>query len=242
MSSGIAESILKNADHIAAFVAACAVLYTAIVSQSAIKKWRDEKRFDSRLENAIKILKIVYKVRINIDIIRSYSIPSILLRGSIDDLKKKGILPEKIRQHRCLIRAQIIINKIENFSDDVRELTDIMPEAHAFFGDNVKNALERISKLYFKIEVMAEDIIKMDFDKKENQDKGEQMINSLIFNRESDEPDIIEVEVSQQVKIIEDVCRPIIDPDIREHNSAQSLAGWLVVLLRQLLGVNRKEG
>ena len=241
MSSGVAESILENADHIAAFLAACAVIYTAIVSQSAIRKWRDEKRFDRRLENAIKILKIVYKIRINLDVIRSHGIPQILLKGSINDLKKRGVSPEEIKQHGCLIRAQIVINKIANYYDDVHELTDIMPEAHAFFGDNVKNALERLSKLHFRIEVMAEDIIKIDFDKKENQDEGERMINSLLFNRESDKPDDIELEVRQQVRIVEEVCRPIIDPDIREHNSTRSLVGCFVVRLRQFVGMNRKE-
>ena len=211
MLMDVIMGVFKNADRIAAFVAACAVLYTANVSRSAVRKWRDEKRFDRRFEYAINLLKTAYTARDHIDSIRFNIISDKNIERAKIDLQAKGFSVALLEQNSHLTTAQEVLNRLRIFSSIRDDIINLLPEAQAVFGEDVKNALEEIRRCYFALEVKADSVIELGGDATEYESK------KLLINRETDEPDEIEIRLSAQIRIIEEKCRPIVDPDKEEY-------------------------
>ena len=208
MTNGTVETILENGDHIASILAAVAVLATAVFSYNVIKRWRDEKRFDTRLKHAIRILKVAYTIRDDIDYIRFHKVTEGDKKKVMGNLKSMNFSTHTIER---LAIAQSVLNRLEVFSENRDKILDYLPEAQAVFGEKVKNALYDLRRTYFKIEIIAENIIRS------GDNATEDEIRSLTINRDVDKADEIEIRVSRQIHIIENECRPIVDPEKHER-------------------------
>ena len=227
MTNGTVDTILENGDHIASILAAIAVLATAVFSYNVIKRWRDEKRFDTRLKHAIRILKVVYTIRNDIDYIRFHKVPEEDRKKVIENLKSMNFSTHTIER---LAIAQSVLNRIEAFSKNRDKIIDHLPEAQAVFGEKVKNALYDLRRIYFRIEIIAENIIRS------GDNATEDEIGSLTINRDVDKADEIEIRVSRQIHIIEKECRPIVDPEKHERKKRVS-DGKMLCLAVEMVSV-----
>lgn len=204
-------------------VAAGAVIFTAYIGGKQINKWQDEKRFDIRIKNALKIMKITYRARRSLFLIR-YNIPTDNeLEKAKDKLKNEGVEISIIDSREDIIKSVVFLNRIKERTKEKNAILKCLPVAQSTFGDDIKDALEDLAHNYVYLRNIANNVVSsaskeeaseylnllyIDRTKMKVEDNTESTIGERI--REAESLDSLEKKISNHVKLIEKRCLPIL--------------------------------
>lgn len=183
-------SDLENLDHIASIAASVAIFITAIFGALQIKRWKDEKRFESEFESAFRIMKIVYRSQLSLQKIQTVKFHESEYHDATDSLYERGIRDTKILKDSYAVEAQILINRLQEIMECYREIADTIHEAKVLFGDdNLHDILYDLSECFNELQRIT-DLVIMDYNRGNNHDKEKRenevkklndKINSIVF-------------------------------------------------------------
>ena len=207
------SEILKN---VTAFIAAVAVIITALIGIVQLGKWKTEKQFDKKLDLAIDIMTVVTRFRDKLNRIRMPFIGPVESMDAIDKLKKADSSKSSIDENSDIVKAQVVIERLEKISDIRDKIDELVPLADAVIGGGVGKSLRDISSIYTTLFL---DATLMSI--------GKPTKRSLFYNRwENMEPDEIEVVAKESIENVESMCRPIIGSN---SNRSDGISGYKTV-------------
>ena len=192
---------LAEADHIASIMAAVAIMYAAW-------KWREEKRFEWKLEHAIRIMIAAYRVQQTVMEIRRPVFVNHELDKAENVMREKGFSEAIIRSRPRIVQVFAFLNRLN--TKEVykvhKELYGCMPAARVIFGDQFRGHLSELCSIFISLESTADSIICLD--------DGEVDIDTidrpLLYPNKMLEQDPTKIEVDGYITQIEKRCLPVI--------------------------------
>ncbi len=142
----------------AGFAQAGAVVAAAVVAANTFKSWRRQKIEERRIDAAEKVLTLTYRTKQAFSVIRSpitsqnakdeatYE----LLQNGIDLTSMTSELANKV------VESQVIMKRINGFSDLWDSYSSIMPVARAYFGSDIEEIFQSFWRQKIAIQVAAE--------------------------------------------------------------------------------------
>lgn len=193
-----------------ALIGAIAVIAAAIIGSRTFDNWKRQKLTERHIEQAERILTATYKVRRGLSRVRSPAMWSHETDAAEEQLKANGLwertFPESER--KSLATAQAYYNRLDATKEDRQMLEECQPMARAFFGEGLEEAIEKLNRQFWTVQVYvdanhkAKDRADAEFRKK---------IESTIWEGyPSAEENEIDKIISTQIKLIEDICVPVL--------------------------------
>lgn len=207
---------------IGTLIGAVAVIAAAIIGSRTFNNWKRQKLAERHIEQAERILTATYKVRRGLSYVRSPMMWSHETDAAEEHLKANGEW-EKVwggdDERKRLATAQAYYNRLNATRDDQRALEECQPMARAFFGEELEKAIEKLNHQFWSVKVYVDANHK---DKTGADAEFRKKIESTIWegwpSKAENEVDQI---IAAQVKIIEDICVPVLR---METNKAKATA------------------
>lgn len=192
---------LEEVDHIASIMAAAAIIFAAW-------KWREEKRFEWKLEHATRTMTAAYRVQQTIQEIRRAFVSKYEIDSAENDMKNKGFSAIKIQRCRGAVNAFAFLNRLNTAEVEKvhKELYDCMPAARVIFGDQIRGHLSGLCSIFSSLRTTANSIIRFDDGKIDVDTIG----RPLLYPNTTCEKDPTKIEVDDYIKQIEKSCLPVI--------------------------------
>ncbi|HEX7711512.1 MAG TPA: hypothetical protein VF418_11320 [Sphingomonadaceae bacterium] len=200
---------------------AIAVLGAAWFGATTFDRWKQQKLAERRIEQAERILTATYKVRRHLSYVRNPAMWGGELAAAEDKLKASGEWDKAggEDERRKLTTAQAYYNRINDAKEARQNLDECLPMARALFSDGLEKAMDRLNRQFWLVQVMVDANLRdrgnldQDFRKK---------IDDAIYEGTNPEGEI-DVVINEQVKIIEDICVPVLR--MEEPGKALQTAG-----------------
>ena len=174
------------------------------------KAWRQQKLAERRIDQAERILTATYKVRRGLERVRSPMMMGHEFDAAEATLRDTGQWDEALgeAERRKLAEAQAYYMRLNSTSDDRRLLEECQPMARALFGEQLEKALETLNKQFWTVKVYVD----ANHHDKSGADRAfRRKIESTIWTGyPSKEENEIDQTVDAQIKIIEDICVPVL--------------------------------
>jgi hypothetical protein len=189
---------------------ALTVLVAALIGANTLARWRQQKLAERRIEQAERILTATYKVRRRLSYVRNSAIWGDETAAAEQQLKESGQWDkaDSDNERRKLTTAQVYHSRIVAGNDDRQALDECLPMARALFGEDLEKAMDKLNRVFWSVDVMVganhrdRGNVDQDFRRK---------IDSTIWegypSEEENETDQI---IKEQVRIIEDICVPVL--------------------------------
>lgn len=192
-------------------IGAVAVFVAAKIGANTFESWKQQKLAERRAEQAERILTATYNVRRALSLVRSPAMWAAEIQNAETRLKENGewdnIVGGDNERHR-FTQTQAYYIRIETTREVQLALTACQPMARALFGEELEKAIEKLIHQFWSVKVYVDanhsdrNGADTDFRKK---------IDSTIWegypSPEENEMDQI---IAAQVKIIEDLCVPVL--------------------------------
>ena len=195
---------------IGTIIAALAVLAAAIIGSRTFNSWRRQKLAERHIEQAERILTATYKVRRGLSYVRNPTMRGHETDAAEGQLKASGEWEKEFdeRDKRSLATAQAYHNRLNRTKDDRIALEECQPIARALFGEELEKAIETLNQQFWTVQVYVNANHR---DKSCADIEFRRKIESTIWeNYPSTEENEIDQTVAAQVKIIEDICVPVL--------------------------------
>ena len=196
---------------------AAAVLVAAKLGANTFQAWKRQKLAERHLEQAERILTATYKVRRGLSSVRSPAMWGHELDAAEAHLKELGEWDKVVggeNERRKLATAQAYYSRINATRNDRQALEECQPMARAFFGEELEKAIETLNKQFWTVQVYVDanrgdrDGADADFRRK---------IDSTIWEGyPSAEENEMDQTIAVQVRIIEDICVPVLRMEGKE--------------------------
>lgn len=192
---------LEEVDHISSIMAAAAIIFAAW-------KWREEKRFEWKLEHATRIVTAAYRAQETVQEIRRAFVSQYEIDNAENDMKNKGFSDIRIQRCRGAVNAFAFLNRLNTAEVEKvhKELYDCMPAARVIFGDQFRGHLSGLCSIFNSLNSTADSIIRFD-DGKIDVDTIDR---PLLYPNATREKDPTKIEVDGYIKKIEKSCLPVI--------------------------------
>ena len=186
------------------------VLAAAIIGSNTFKNWRQQKLSERLIEQAERILTAAYKVRRGLSHVRSPAMWSHELEAAEANLKERGEW-DKVhgeQEQKSLATVQAYYNRLNATRDDQLALEECQPMARALFGEELEKAIEILNRQFWIVRVYADANHR---DKRGADTDFRRKIESSIWEGfPSSEENEVDRTIAAQVKIIEDICAPVL--------------------------------
>jgi hypothetical protein len=193
-------------------IGAIAVILAAIIGSQTFDKWKRQKLAERHIEQAERILTATYKVRRGLSYVRSPVMWGHETAAAEEHLKANNQWETTFGDRERT--AQAYYNRLNRTKDDQKELEECQPMALAFFGEGLETAIEELNRQFWIVQV-AVDANHRDTDGADAnfRKKIECTIWTGYPSREENEMDQI---IATQVKLIEDICVPVLRMEERK--------------------------
>lgn len=142
----------------AGFAGVGAVIWAANKGAQSFENWLLQKQTERKLDVADRLLGVVYRLERVFPSVRS---PAVLAWESEQaEQKLKQDFPDfdqytKAEQQRFRT-AQVVLLRLSGHKSDWDNLEDVTPSAKAYFGEDMKQALEKFRQALTRIQVSAQ--------------------------------------------------------------------------------------
>ena len=187
-----------------------AVIVAAFIGGNTFKSWRQQRLAERHIEQAERILTATYKVRRDLSYVRSPMMLPHEFEAAEANLKERGewdkVFPESERKK--LTTAQAYYNRLNRTKDDQKALEECQPMARALFSEDLEKAIEKLNRLFWTVQVYVD----ADYRDKTGADADHRKkIESTIWTGwPSVEENELDQTIATQVKLIEDICVPVL--------------------------------
>lgn len=196
---------------IGSILGAGAVGLAAVIGGNTFKSWRQQKLSERRIEQAERILTATYKVRRGLSQVRSPAMWAHEFDAAEQTLKERGewekiVGGETERKKHATTHAYY--NRLNRTIDDRIALEECQPMARALFGEDLEKAIEKLNHQFHTVRVYV--------DANHNDRTGadsefRRTIDSTIWEGyPSKEENQVDQIIAAQVKLIEDMCVPVL--------------------------------
>ena len=192
-------------------IGALAVIGAAIIGSRTFDNWKRQKLAERHIEQAERILTATYKVRRDLAMVRSPMMWAHETDAAEEQLKASGEW-EKVwggdDERKRFATAQAYYNRLNSTQDDQRALEECQPMARAFFGEELEKAIEKLNHQFWTVKVFVDANHR---DKTGADAEFRKKIESSIWTGwPSEEENEIDQIIAAQVKLIEDICVPVL--------------------------------
>ena len=197
-------------------IGAFAVIAAAIIGSQTFDKWKRQKLAERHIEQAERILTATYKVRRGLSYVRSSTMWGHETAAAEEQLKANGQWEKTVdeRERESLAIAQAYYNRLNRTKDDQKEIEECQPMARAFFGKELEKAIEQLNRQFWTVRAYVDANQR---DTRGADTKLRKKIDSTMWegypSREENEMDQI---IATQVKLIEDICVPVLRMEERK--------------------------
>jgi hypothetical protein len=143
----------------ATLAGAIAIVYAAKVGANTFNSWRRQKQEERRMDAAERILTLAYRLRHNLEAIRSPFISGGELAGAEERLKNDDnrlwVELEDSRKRR-FTSAQVVKLRLAHFSDETNEVWALRPVARAYFGPQIEERLQDLWQCHVEVSAAAD--------------------------------------------------------------------------------------
>jgi len=177
-------------------------------TQIAAATWKEQKLAERRLEMAERILTATHKARSALLYIRSPMMWGNELNAAEEKLKEdEAWLSQEEGRKKRIITAQAYFNRINRTKDERAALEDCLPMARSLFSHDLEQAIEKLKKQFWIVQVDVESYI--DDDGKSDPDFTKKIRRGM-YDVKVREGEVNEVSdaISEAVETIERVCEP----------------------------------
>jgi hypothetical protein len=191
-------------------VGALAVIGAAIIGSRTFDNWKRQKLAERHIEQAERILTATYKARRGLSHVRSPMMWAHETDAAEKQLKTNGewekTFPESER--KSLATAQAYYNRLNSTQDYQRALEECQPMARAFFGEELEKAIEKLNHQFWTVKVYVDANHR---DKTGADAEFRRKIESAIWEGypKAEENEVDQI-IAAQVKLIEDICVPVL--------------------------------
>lgn len=197
---------------IGAILGALAIGVAAWIGSNTFKSWREQKLSERRIEQAERILTATYKARRGLSHVRNPAIWSHELNAAEASLKASGewdsIVGGELEQKR-FATAQVYYNRLNRTRDERRALEECQPMARALFGEELEQAIETLNGQFWIVQVSVN--ANYNRDSSVGDAAFQRKIDAAIYeNYPSHKDNEIDQTIAVQVKMIEDICVPVL--------------------------------
>jgi hypothetical protein len=196
-------------------IGAIAVIAAAIIGSRTFDNWKRQKLAERHIDQAVRILTATYKVRRGLSYVRSPAMWGHETDAAEEHLKANGQWDKAFdeREKSSLATAQAYLNRLNRTKDDQKELEECQPMARAFFGEELETAIEQLNRQFWTVEVYVGANHK---DKNGADADFRRKIESTIWEGyPSIEENEVDQIIAEQVKLIEDICVPVLRMEVR---------------------------
>lgn len=191
-------------------VGAVAVIAAAIIGSRTFDNWKRQKLAERHIEQAERILTATYKVRRGLSHVRNVAMWGHETDAAKEQLKANGewekTFPESER--KSLATAQAYYNRLNSTRDDQRAMEECQPMARALFSEELEKAIEKLNHQFWTVKVYVDANHR---DKTGADPEFRRKIESTIWEGyPSTEENEVDKIITAQVKIIEDICVPVL--------------------------------
>lgn len=192
---------LEEADHISSIMAAAAIIFAAW-------KWREEKRFEWKLEHATRIMTAAYRVQQTVQEIRRAFVSQYEIEKAENVMREKNISEVIIQSRRRTVNTFAFLNRLHTAEVEKshKELYDCMPAARVIFGNEFGIHLSRLCSIFNSLSATADSIIRFD----DGIIDVDTIDRPLLYPNKMREQDPTKIEVDGYIKQIEKSCLPVI--------------------------------
>ena len=196
---------------IGAILGAVAVFTAAIVGGTTLRRWRQQKLSERRIEQAERILTATYKARRSLSRVRSPMMLPHEFDAAETSLKESGTWDKIVggeEEHRRYATSQAYYNRLASTRDDQSALEECQPMARALFGEELEKAIEKLNHQFWTVQVYVD----ANHRHKEGSDPVfRRKIESTIWEGyPSPEENEVDQTIAAQVRTIERICVPVL--------------------------------
>ncbi|MBC7668371.1 MAG: hypothetical protein H7236_07955 [Gemmatimonadaceae bacterium] len=204
-----------------AMLGAGTVLAAAIIGSNTFNTWRQQKLSERRIDQAERILTATYKVRRGLSRVRSPMMMGHEFAAAEEKLKASGEWEKAYgeQEQSLLAYAQAYYIRLSATHDDQLLLEECQPMARALFGEELEKAIENLNRQFWSVRVYV--------GAKHRDGSGSdpdliRKIESTIWEGyPSTEENEIDQIITSQVKIIEDICVPVLRLEVAKKTRAK---------------------
>lgn len=192
---------LEEADHIASIMAAAAIIFAAW-------KWREEKRFEWKLEHATRIMTAAYRVQQTVQEIRRAFVSQYEIEKAENVMREKNFSEAIIQSRRRTVETFAFLNRLHTAEVEKvhKELYDCMPAARVIFGNEFGIHLSGLCSIFSSLNATADSIIRFD----DGTIDVDAIDRPLLYPNRMKKLDPTKTEVDGYIKQIEKRCLPVI--------------------------------
>ncbi|WP_370041564.1 hypothetical protein [Sinorhizobium fredii] len=181
-----------------------------MIGSNTFKSWRQQKLSERRIEQAERILTAAYKVRRGLSYVRSPAMMGHEFDAAEENLKERGVWDKAVgeQEQRSLATAQAYYNRLNRTREDQRSLEECQPMARALFGEELEKAIETLNRQLWTVQVYVDANHR---DRRGADNDFRRKIESALWEGyPSPEENEVDQTIATQVKIIEDICVPVL--------------------------------
>lgn len=198
---------------IGTLIGAIAVIAAAVIGSRTFDNWKRQKLAERHIEQAERILTATYKVRRGLSNVRSPAMWSHETDVAEEQLKENGqwenAFDEQAKERRAT--AQAYYNRLNRTKDDQKALEECQPMAHAFFGEKLEKAIEKLNHQFWTVKVYVDANHR---DKNGADADFRRKIESTIWEGyPSTDENEIDQTIASEVKTIENIRLPVLRLD-----------------------------
>lgn len=201
-------SVLSGAGTV---LGAATVLIAAILGSKTYDSWRRQRLSERRIEQAERILTATYKARRGLSMVRSIMMLPHEIDAAEESLKASGewdkIIGGQNEQHKFAV-AQAYYNRLNSTKDVRLALEECQPMARALFGERLETAIETLNRQFGTVQIYVDANLR---ERATGQSDLRKKINEAIFQGfPSADENEMDKTIADQVKVIEDICVPVL--------------------------------
>lgn len=193
------DDILSLTATVSSVLGALSTIAAAFVVWRVGRQSENRKRFKKKLRLAISILEIIS--------IAEQKLFYILRppteeeeRNAKQYLNLEGRMESALEDHKKIIHAQVMGNKIRNEKELIENIRDLMPKAKAIIGKDLSLALEELLKIFMELEHKSESLSGLSDDD----------LKHLFFDiKNENESSEMKKRIYNKIELIEKICNPI---------------------------------
>jgi len=214
-------------------IGAIAVIAAAIIGSQTFKSWKRQKLAERHIEQAERILTATYQVRRSLSYVRSPAMWGHETEAAEKQLRESGewekFYPTSERNR--LATAQAYYNRLSATRENQQSLEECQPMARAFFGHDLEKAIEKLNHQFWSVKVYVDANLR---DKIGADPEFRRKIESTIWEGfPSPEENEIDQIILTQVKLIEDICVPILRMEDASRRGSGAIESALSLLRRR---------
>ena len=193
-------------------IGAFAVFAAAWMGSKTFESWRRQKLSERRIDQAERILTAAYKVRSGLRIVRNPAVFHHETATAEEHLRRDGEwnkIADGETEQRRYIDAQVIYDRINGRREDRISLQECQPMARALFGENLEQASALLDRQFWNVQVAVEGRLRGDLSAERRKE-----IEAAIWEEyPSSEENEMDKTIAEQVRIIEEICVPVLQLD-----------------------------